>query len=234
MTKPKATTATSGTHHTPTREELCRRIDQELAALDQLATNSWLWRAPETVVPEDERPLASATDVEATIGGFLWLERDEIKGKACLHVFGAGKLLAIVSPRTARVAVRMAVAQADLGTLVGEKRPESASGAPPGFREVPAVRLLWRFALHGPAGASVLPARYLSQPITLRRLPAIEADMMPTRMIALLQLINRAPLRFDDLLGVSGLSREQLVRDLTALFLARSISTQEATTGTAA
>jgi len=207
------------------RDELRRRIDEELAQIGHIEVSSWMMSmSKSTPVPVDVTTLASPLEADARLGRLLWKENAKLKEGQCFHVLTpASQLMAVIKPATGVAYLKDPMPLDDLKGWQLLRRPAAAFNAPPGYRRTTVTAVLWRFALFGTEGNRVLPPRYRHLPLSLRQLPTVERDLVPVRQVKLMQFISRSPCTFAELQILTHLSEEQLSRDLGALYLARSL-----------
>lgn len=208
------------------REDLRRRIDEELARLGDIDLSSWMMALPVAVKPAvrgmDRR--ASEVDLDVTLAGLLLQARERLSPSHSIHVTGPdGTLVAVLQPATGAVYTRESVDQADLVALTWQRRPASAGLAPAGWRETSFPAILWRFAQFGPAGEQALPRHYRRAQLRLRQLPPLDRSLVAGRHLKLMQLLHARDRSFVELQELTGLSEAQLCRDLAALMLVGSL-----------
>jgi len=219
-------TAGSPIDHTASREELCRRIDDELARLGDIHVSSWMMaEAPPEVEPDDGRPLASEVELDAALGGVFWRAREGLERVNCFHVIGPeGTLVAVLQPGAGPLYARARVARDDLAALTLHRRPVAAGTAPHGYRQTSFQAVLWRFALFGLDGMHALPNHYRQLPLRLRQLPPLDRGLVAGRHFKLMHLLLESGRTFTELQENTGLSDAQLSRDLAALRLVGSLT----------
>lgn len=212
----------------PDRQEaLRRRIEDELARLEPFEVSSYLMaEAPPAQEPDDGRPRATEVEIDAALGRLLWTHRPGTDPRHCHHVLSPGRrLVAVFEPAGVTLSVRPVVAMDDLPALELLRRPAAAGTPPPGYRRIPATLALWRFALFGHHGDTVLPEAFLTRPLHLVRVPPLDRQQMAGRHFKLLQTLSLRHWTFPQLLGATGLSEAQLRRDLGALMLVGALET---------
>lgn len=214
------------------REDLRRRIDDEMGRLGEIDLSSWMTALPVAVTPAargmDWR--ASEVDLDVTLAGLLLQARERLSSSHSLHVTRSdGTLVAVFQPATGAIYARHEVGQTDLVTLTWQRRPASAGTAPANWRETSFAAVLWRFALFGPAGEQALPRHYRRARLRLRQLPPLARALVAGRHFKLMQLLHARDRSFTELQELTGLSEAQLCRDLAALMLVGSLTTADST-----
>lgn len=210
----------------PSREELCRRIDEEIERMGDIAVSSWrmaLRPAPLEAGPDDGRPLASEVEQDAALGALLW-RAGTLEHTSCFHATRPdGTLMAVLKPKTGALFARPVVALADLENLALQRRPLSAGGPLPGYRPSSIAAALWRFALFWPDGENALPRHFRALPLRLRRPPPLDPELVAIRHLKLMKLLGERDRTFVELGEKTTLSDHQLCRDLAALMLVGSV-----------
>lgn len=201
------------------RDAVRQRIEAELARLSAFKISSYLMaEAPPAEEPDDGRPTATETEIDAALGAVLWQAPTPPGGDHCFHVTGpASTLVAVARPCRDTVCARVRVACDDLAGLVLHRRPAAAAAAPPGYRHTSLAAVLWRFALFGPDGHQTLPRHYRQLPLRLVAPPALDRSLVSGRHVKLMQLFAQRDHSFPELREITGLSDAQLCRDLGAL-----------------
>lgn len=229
--QPLSNVNTTGPPSTPpSRDELRRRIDDELARLGDIEVSSWMMGLPPsaqpTDAPGDDRPQASEVELDVELGHLLWRTGPRLEQPHCFHAIGPdGALVAVLRPETGIVFVRRFVASEDLPGLRLHRRPAGAANAPLGYRMTSIAALLWRFALFGANGDQALPDAYRQLPLHLRRTPPLPHELVAGRHFKLMHLLKEQNRSFAELQVLTNLSDAQLSRDLGALLLVGSLAT---------
>lgn len=209
------------------REDLRRRIENELASLGDIPLSSWMMglaAAPADTRPDDGRAQASEVELDAELGGLIWQPGTRLEPLHCFHVIGLdGALVAVLRPDSGAVFARISIAQDDLPGLTLHRRPAGAGVAPAGYRQTSIAALLWRFALFGGKGDQALPDPYRQLPLRLHQLPPLEYALVAGRHFKLMELLRKQNRTFIELQALTRLSTTQLSRDLAALLLVGSL-----------
>jgi hypothetical protein len=211
------------------KESLLRRLDEGMSQLSALPVSSLALGLPPPPPAEiDPNDLAPQVEVDARLGRLLWKEHARLKEGRCFHVLSPeSQLMAAVNPETGAVFIKEQVLNTGLKGWQLLRRPAAAFNAPSGYRHTTVTAVLWRFALFGAEGVRVLPAHYRSRPLTMRQLPLVSRELVPVRLVKLMQVLNRQACTWSELQAQTNLSDEQLNRDLAALYLARSLRVVE-------
>lgn len=140
------------------------------------------------------------------------------------HLERNGALDAIVDMPKWRVLLSPNVRPIDIGTDAWQRRPKSANFAPPGFVECSFHELGWVYAMHRPR--VLLPKRYRTELIYVRRNPRVRSSLLYPRHATLMDRLWSGPQTYEQLQRDHPELRAWLARDLDALYLTRSITTQ--------
>lgn len=163
------------------------------------------------------RPLASQLCLAAQL-----ISREKELGSRVYHVCADGRLLAVVDLR-GDVGVSPAAAVADFDQAQWHSRPESARYVPEAFARVTLSYLVWQYAAR--SSRDLLPLRYRSGRIHFRRPPHLPNRVLKDSHLLLMRELAQAPATFEELQQRTGLAEGPLARDLAALYLAGSITT---------
>lgn len=211
----------------PSRDELCRRIDDELARLGEVEVSAWMVAQPPPPPAselENGRARASDVEVDAALGALLWRARGEMHEAPCFHAMGADAMLvAVLRHRDRHVGVRPLIAVDELDQFTLRRRPVSADDIPPGYRRTSTAALLWRFALFDRDGEQALPREYRLRSMRLGPLPPLDRSLVAGRHFKLMKSLQDRARSFEELRAITDLSAGQLSRDLGALLLVGSL-----------
>lgn len=169
-----------------------------------------------------EAEWASDQEVEIALGERIWAARSQLKHRVA-HWMAGGSLLAVVDTDGWRVALRPRVAKAMVAHAHFVMRPASASTPPDSFTVLSMDEVLWLFGLHGAQSPGALPVKYLTARLSLKKMPQLAPERLAQRHYRLLRLLGTQPLAFEALCELLAANREDLQRDLTALYLVRAI-----------
>lgn len=141
------------------------------------------------------------------------------------HLERNGALAAIVDMPQRRVLLSPNMRPIDIGTDAWLRRPKSASFAPSHFVVCSLQELGWVYAMHSPSVK--LPKRYRALPIYVRHNPRIRGTLLNPRHATLMDQLWHGPQTYAQILQLRPELKEWLARDLNALYLTRSITTQK-------
>ncbi len=141
------------------------------------------------------------------------------------HLEFGGSLDAIVDVPGSRLLLRPGVRPADVENAAWLRRPRSANFAPAEFLECSFEELAWVYAQRCPS--IVLPARYYTKPIHLRRSPRVRVSMLCPRHATLLDHMSEGAMTLAQLQKTLPGQANSLDRDVYALYLTRAITTRE-------
>ena len=151
--------------------------------------------------------------------------RHEFDADHTYHLERAGHLDAVVDLPQRRVMLRPGIRPTDVSADGWLRRPKSANFAPPHFVECSLIELGWLYAMRRPQVA--LPERYQSQPIHIKHNPRVRSSLLYPRHSLLVDLLWESPHTMARLAKERPELKPWLMRDLYALYLTRSISTQK-------
>jgi hypothetical protein len=175
------------------------------------------------------RPLRSIYALAAE----LTERQNELDDQRCHHLEHDGQLVAIIDIPQRRIKIRPGVRPVDIESAAWMQRPRQANFAPPDFLVCHMEEVAWLFAMHTPE--FLLPKRYATKPIYMRRLPRVRPSMLYRRHGFLIESLSAEPATLEMLQDLivptrvpenPGLEEQRVVRDLFALYLCRAITTQ--------
>jgi hypothetical protein len=149
--------------------------------------------------------------------------RAELDEKHTYHLMRKATLDVIVDVPQRRVLVRDGVRPFDLDEAAWQARPISANSLPQGFSVWMLEELAWIHAMH--CLTFNLPGRYLRKPLHLRRMPRVRASLIYPRHADLLETLGKEACDYDRLVELFPEHADQLKRDLYAMYMCRSITT---------
>jgi hypothetical protein len=161
-------------------------------------------------------------ELEILLGEQIWAARNRLKHRVA-HWMSDGNLLAVVDADGWRVSLRPQVAKSLLGEARFVMRPATASTPPEAFRGLSMDDVLWMFGLYGAQSPGALPVKYLTAPLQLKKIPVLGTHRMARRHYSLMRLLGAQALTFEALREMLSANREDLQRDLVALYLVRAI-----------
>ncbi|AEG92078.1 hypothetical protein [Ramlibacter tataouinensis] len=149
------------------------------------------------------------------------LERETALGRGSHRVVASGRLLAIVNLQ-GDASVLATVRAADFEKSVWEPRPTSDEPLPRGFVRTTLSHLMWQYALR--TGRDVLPARYRNCTLYFRRPPRLPQRLLLDSHLLLMRELAVEPATLEQLQRRTGLAPRLLERDLGALYLVGSVT----------
>jgi hypothetical protein len=149
--------------------------------------------------------------------------RPELDNKHTYHLLRKGTLDVIVDVPQRRVLVRDGLRPFDLDEAAWQPRPMSANSLPMGFSVWMLEEVAWIHAMH--CHAFDLPGRYRRKSLYLRRMPRVRSSLIYPRHADLLEALGKEPCSYDDVMALFPEQAEYLKRDLYALYVSRSITT---------
>jgi hypothetical protein len=162
-----------------------------------------------------------------TLAQELIERKHELDKDHTYHLQRNGILDAIVDVPKRRVLLRPGTKPADIQQDAWLSRPSSANYAPANFVECSLDEVGWVFANH--CVDFELPERYRSKPIHILRNPRVRDTLLYRRHTTLIDQLWLHPVSFERLQELYAEHNSWLERDLYALYLVRSISTQART-----
>jgi hypothetical protein len=203
--------AFSGPLATPDFEPALRFDRESQASIHQMLARFVFWL----------KPLAS----QLCLAAQLIEHEDEIEPGGVYHVNAGGRLLAVVDLRGDAGVLRSAL-PADFDNARWSVRPSSARYIPESFERTSMSVLMWQYALR--TDRNLLPERYRETLIFYRRPPRLPHRLLGDSHLRLLRDLAARPATFYDLRLRTEIPAEQLARDLAALYLVGSITTNRA------
>ena len=158
------------------------------------------------------------------LAGELTERQQELDLNHTYHLERNGALDAIVDLPRRRVLLSPSTRPVDIDSDAWLRRPKSANFAPTHFVECTLHELGWVYAMHSPS--IKLPRRYRASPIYVRHNPRIRSSLLNPRHATLMDQLWHGPQTYAQLLKMHPELKDWLARDLNALFLTRSITTQ--------
>lgn len=136
-----------------------------------------------------------------------------------------GELLALISPSAGVALTRQGLQPEELGSAMVRTVPAAHRESTTGFDVRPMERMLWIFALRcaDAALADLVPAIYLTAPLTRRKPVPVENGLVSDHCRAFLGLLEKDAATAGTLGVALGLERTDLLRALACLTLSRSI-----------
>lgn len=151
------------------------------------------------------------------------LRQESVLGAGVYHVNREGVLLAVVNLQ-GEIGVSPMAAPADFeDALWSRQRSDANTNAiPAGFLRTGLSQLMWQYALR--TSLDVLPPRYREGLLYFRRAPRVPQRVLKDIHLLLLRELATAPMSFDTMIKRTGLNADQLARELAALYLVGSIT----------
>jgi hypothetical protein len=158
----------------------------------------------------------------------LLVERHQAKERlsGVWHIHSGGILIAVLDFPRLQVSVRPDAQALELDQAAWDHRSVQAS-APLSFSHYPLERLMWEYARR--SERELLPPRYTSRPISLRRYPRLPLSFLHDPELALLMTLRQRPKICDELVQELGCCPEQVQRMLAALYYCGAITTRPVT-----
>lgn len=163
------------------------------------------------------RPLAAQLFLASEL-----ISRQKELGSRVYHVSAHGRLLAVVDLQ-GDVGVLPTAAATDFDNAQWHSRPESARYVPEGFRRLTMSQLVWQYAVR--SSRDLLPERYRTGRIYFRRPPRLPSRALKDSHLLLMRELALAPATLEELQHRTGLAAGPLARELAALYLVGSITT---------
>lgn len=161
------------------------------------------------------QPVVSQFSLAASI-----LRHQTALGSGAFHVQLDGRLIAAVDMRGA-IGILPTAGPLDFEEAVWHRRPDAA-GVPESFLRTDLSQIMWQYAMR--TRRIVLPAHYREKLLFFRRPPRLSQRVLKDSHLLLLRELAGAPGTFEELQQRTGLVEPQLARDLQALYLVGSIT----------
>ncbi|MBI2769876.1 MAG: hypothetical protein HYX47_09650 [Burkholderiales bacterium] len=149
------------------------------------------------------------------------LEQESVLGSGIYHVTSNGALIAVVNMK-GDLGVLPSAGPTDFDAAMWIRRPSAATDVPESFVRTTLSQLMWQYALR--TTRDVLPGRYRNTPIYFRRPPRISQRLITDAHLLVVRELATAPGTFEELQQRTGLGAPQLARNLSALYLVGSIT----------
>lgn len=163
------------------------------------------------------RPLRS----QFALGAVVARRMEGLSGM--VHLINEGKLLAVLDFVRWQVGIFVPARPVELSVAEWVARRDPVGEIPSSFIRLPLHRVMWTYAVR--TSTDVLPARYRSQRIYLRRVPMVPAKWFDPVHVELMRLLTQAPATFGDLQERTGLHPVDLAHHLAALFHSGGLTT---------
>ncbi|MBA3593032.1 MAG: hypothetical protein M3Q12_13465 [Pseudomonadota bacterium] len=141
-----------------------------------------------------------------------------------------GTLLAVMDFHEWRIGISPDAEPPDFELARWDRRPLAARGIPAHFLPNSLSQLRWIYTQR--TRRDVLPPRYRSKPVYLRRAPDVPMRWLRDSQLLLLRALSQEISTFERLQQRTGLTAAQLTRDLASLYFAGSITTTPDKAGT--
>ncbi len=149
------------------------------------------------------------------------LEHETALGPGTYQVTAAGRVLAMVNLQ-GDASVLVTVGPTDFEGAMWVARAAADQPLPRDFVRTTLSHLMWQYALR--TSRDVLPARYRTGLLYFRRPPRLPQRLLHDSHLLLIRELAVEPSTFDELLQRTALGPELLARDLGALYLVGSIT----------
>jgi hypothetical protein len=140
-----------------------------------------------------------------------------------VHVSNNGKLLAVLDLNRWVAGLYIPARPVDLAMADWARRPARANDIPTTFIRLPVHQLMWLYAVR--TSRDVLPARYRSRTIHLRRIPRVPPHGLNELHLLLMRELMAAPATLDVLVERINLPLRQVAHPVAALFFAGGLTT---------
>lgn len=207
-------------------------FSEPLASLDLEPAYSFSISEPAsvcTVLDVMETRWLACTAVRRWLAGRL-IAAEETLTQRIYHLVRGDRLLAVID-RTGDIGWLPGVAFEELEAADWEGRPGSAGFIPDSFRRTTISEVVWDFALR--STADLLPARYRSSRIYLRRPPKIEPSLIGDDHLLVMRELVVRPASFIELVQRTRMDSLRLAHALAALYITGSITTSKRRAGLA-
>jgi hypothetical protein len=166
--------------------------------------------------------------VDASLGQAVWAMRGQVRSPV-LHWVANGRLLAVAETSTQRFGIRKDISLRELESMHAIERLPSAGDIPLEFRHSTLDWVLWRYARYADTSFAELPARFVSNTITVLRQPPVPDVWVSATQRDILQRLSNGPTLYDELKGHLKLNTDALMRELVGLYFTRSIHASKQT-----
>lgn len=207
-------------------------FSEPLASLDLEPAYSFSISEPAsvcTVLDAMKTRWLACTAVRRWLAGRL-IASEQTLTQRIYHLVRGERLLAVID-RTGDIGWLPDLADEELEAADWEGSPGSAGFIPDSFRRTTISELVWDYALR--SKADLLPSRYRSSRIYLRRPPKIPPSLIGDDHVLVMKELVGRPASFTELVQRTGLASLQLAQALAALYLTGSITTDERRAGKA-
>lgn len=158
------------------------------------------------------------------VGHLAWLDRMRWHTHR-LHVIHQGKLIAVIEPEHWCFHLLDSCGIERMEQAHVTPMPRSGKFHAEGFQTFALETALWEFAKRCPEAMlhQILPDRYLSEPLTHRRMPHLKEHALGDHCVAILRALDTRSRTADELETSLRMKRPSLMRALTCLALVRAI-----------
>ena len=163
------------------------------------------------------RPLRS----QFALGAVIASRKDWLRD--VVHVVHEGKLLAVLDFVRSQVGILVPARPVEVSMAEWLPRPPSGNDIPTSFIRLPLHRVMWTYAVR--TATDVLPERYRSKRIYLRRVPMVPARWFGPEHLELMRILTQTPSTFADLLERTALGPVELAHHLAVLFHSGGLTT---------
>lgn len=205
-------------------------FSQPLASLDLEPAYSFSIGEPAslcTVLDVMETRWLACTAVRRWLAGRL-IAAEQTLTQRIYHLARGDRLLAVVD-RTGDIGWLPGATVEELEAANWEGRPASAGFIPHSFRRTTISELVWDHAVR--AKADLLPPRYRSSRIYLRRPPKIAPSLIGDDHVLVMKELDARPASFTELVQRTSLDSVRLAQALAALYMTGSITTNQRRAG---
>ena len=149
------------------------------------------------------------------------LEQHAALGSGAFHVFQGPQLIAVVNLR-GDAGVLASASAAHFDEAIWRRCPQANPFIPEQFVRVSLSELMWQFAMR--SSQDLLPPHYRSGLLYFRRPPRLPQRMMRDSHLLLLRELATGCGTMEELQNRTGMTEEQIARDLAALYLVGAIT----------
>jgi hypothetical protein len=139
------------------------------------------------------------------------------------HLSSGGRLIAIVDLVKWQVGLLSSARPVDIEECVWERRPSMAHDIPNSFTKMSIAELMWTDAVR--TAQDVLPNRYRTHTIYLRRVPNLPVGWLEDEHLVLLRALSVSSMKLSALAHKCEMSPEMTKRALAALYYGGAVTT---------
>jgi hypothetical protein len=158
------------------------------------------------------------------IGSQSWEQRQRWHSHR-LHAIESGQLIAVIEPQHWRFHLLSGCTVDRMEKADVMPMPRSGAFEAEGFEVFPIEVALWEFAKRCPENllTQILPARFLQESLTHRRIPHLKEHSLGEHCVAILRILDTRSRTATEIERALRMTRSSLLRALTCLALVRAI-----------